>query len=68
MYDFLVIFGMHCTYMWFLGYDLSLAWKFAWIEKWFFLTLFMDNYGVIGLFPLVFLVGSHVPYGCGLSY
>jgi len=29
MYDFLASFGMHCTCMWFLGYDLSLAWKIA---------------------------------------
>ena len=27
MYDFFTSFGMHGTCMWFLGYDLSLAWR-----------------------------------------
>ena len=27
---------------------------------------FLDNHGVVG-FPLVFLIGSQVPYGCGLE-
>jgi len=33
MYDFLASFGMHGTCMWFFGYDLSLAWRIAWIDN-----------------------------------
>jgi len=32
MHDFLAIFGMHDTCIWFLGHDLSLSWRFAWID------------------------------------
>ena len=33
MYDFFTSFGMHGTCMWFLGYDLSLAWMMAGIDS-----------------------------------
>ena len=33
MYVFLTSFGMHCTCMWFLGCELSLAWKIIWIDS-----------------------------------
>jgi len=33
MYDFLASFGMHGICMWLFGYDLSLAWRIAWIDN-----------------------------------
>jgi len=33
MYDFFTSFGMHGTCMWFLGYDLSLAWRMVGIDS-----------------------------------
>ncbi len=36
MYDFLYILGMHGICMWLFGYDLSLAWRIAWIDNGFY--------------------------------
>ena len=33
MYGFFPSFGMHGTCMWFLGCDLSLAWRISWIDN-----------------------------------
>ena len=33
MYDLFTSFGMHGTCMWFLGYDLSLAWRMVGIDS-----------------------------------
>ncbi len=33
MYVFLTSFGMHGICMWFLGYDMSLAWRISWIDN-----------------------------------
>jgi len=32
MYDFITSFGMHGICMWIIGYDLSLAWRIAWVD------------------------------------
>ena len=49
MYDFFTSFGIHGTCMWFLGYDLSLAWRIAWIDNGFAQPHhFLDSHGVCG--------------------
>ena len=68
MYVFIYSFDMHGICMWLFGYDVSLSWMVSWIGSSFSLPYhFLDNHGVVH-FTFYFLVGSHVPYGCGLSY
>lgn len=51
MYDFLTIFGMHSICMWFIGHDLSLAWRIVWIDNGFTQPFhFWDSHGVVGSF------------------
>ena len=33
MYVFFTSFGMHGIGMWFIGHDMSLAWRIAWIDN-----------------------------------
>ena len=60
MYVFLTSFAMHGTCMWFLGYDISLAWRISWIDSGFaYPCHFLDSHGVVG-FPtcFFFIVGA----------
>jgi len=48
--------------MWFLGYDLSLAWRIAWIDNGLpSLAISCIALVIVGLISLFSLVGSHVP-------
>ena len=66
MYDFLASFDMHRICMWFIGYDMSLAWRIAWIDSGF-------SYPSISWITMVlwvlsssfFMVGAHVPLVVG---
>lgn len=53
MYVFLTSFGMHGICMWFIGHDLSLAWRMAWIDSVFSQPChFLDNHGDCGFISL----------------
>lgn len=68
MYDFLASFGMHGTFMWLFCYDFSLAWKINLIDSGFSQHFhFLDSHGIVD-FPIHFMIGGNVHYGCGLSY
>ena len=57
LYDFLAIFGMHGTSVWFLGYELSLEWRIPWIDNGFSQPFhFMDSHGVVGFIFVFWLV------------
>lgn len=61
MYDLFISFGMHDTCMWFVGFDLSLAWRMDGIDSGLpSLAISWVAMVIVGLLPLFFLVGSHV--------
>ena len=61
MYVFLTSFGMHGICMWFVGCDLSWAWRMARIDSGLpSLAISQIAMVIVGYFPCFSLVGSHV--------
>ncbi len=57
---------MHDTCMWFLGYDMSLAWRMVGIDSGLpSLEISWITMVIVGLLSMLFLVGSNVSFSLG---